>query len=266
MIDILQDKIKSLTTNEEKFNCLREYLQLIILREIDKLGYFRNIAFVGGTALRILYDLKRFSEDLDFCLIQPLEYEFSTLMEKLEKQLNLLGINVGIHYKTRKSVACAFIKFNQLLRKLKLSNHEDRKLMVKFEIDQKPPQGYHNEFSIVNSEFFIGINHYDLASLFSGKLHAILCRKYTKGRDYYDFLWYCAKSIKPNLVLLENSLQQTGHHNGALTYTQLKELLMEKCESTNFTEIASDVSPFLEDQTELRLFQKEYFLTSIEKI
>ncbi len=182
MIELLQNKLSTHRTNEEKYNYLREYLQLIILKALEELGYFRNLAFVGGTALRILYDLKRFSEDLDFSLVNDSKYHFDELMNKLEKRLSLENLDVSVKYKDKKTVASAFIKFENLLHQLGLSMHDDQKIMVKFEVDQNAPRGYETELTVVNKEFLIGINHYDLPSLFAGKLHAILCRKYSELR------------------------------------------------------------------------------------
>ena len=94
MIEVIQEKLKNLRTFEEKYNQLREFLQVLILKIIDESGYFKNLAFVGGTALRILYNLKRFSEDLDFCLIDQTHYDFSKMMQDLERKLRLYKNNL----------------------------------------------------------------------------------------------------------------------------------------------------------------------------
>ena len=77
---------------------------------------------------------------------------------------------------------------------------------------------------MLNKEFLIGINHFDLPSLFAGKLHAVLCRKYTKGRDFYDLLWYLGKKIEPNYLLLNNALEQTQHETFQLNKAELIKL------------------------------------------
>jgi hypothetical protein len=190
VIEVLQEKIKTFQTRDEKYNFLREYLQIVILKIMDEKGDFKNLSFVGGTALQILYDLNRFSEDLNFCLINSNHYQFSTIIHSLEKELMLMGFVVNINFKDKKNVAAAQIKFENILFELNLSPRHDEKLFVKLEVDQNPPGGYENTFTLLNKDFLIGVNHFDLPTLFSGKLHALLCRKYTKGRDFYDFIWY----------------------------------------------------------------------------
>lgn len=259
MLDLLQQRLKAVNTQEEKYNLLREYLQLLILQLVDEKGFFRHLAFVGGTALRILFDLNRFSEDLDFCLVEPKNYQFSTLMQMLEKELNLQGLKVNIHYKDHKNVASAFIKFDALLFELGFSPHRDQKLSIKFEVDQNTPAGFKTAFTLLTRDLMIGINHFDLPSLFAGKLHALLCRKYTKGRDYYDFLWYVGRKIKPNYPLLEQSILQTEKKSLALDPTLLSEILLDRFRHTDFNRVIEDLHPFIIDQKELRFFTQEVF-------
>ncbi|HEV2613739.1 MAG TPA: nucleotidyl transferase AbiEii/AbiGii toxin family protein [Gammaproteobacteria bacterium] len=260
MIEIIQQKLKPFHTREEKYNQLREFLQILILKIIDENGYFKNLAFVGGTALRILYGIKRFSEDLDFCLVDPKKYNFSSMMKDLERHLRLYNLDVTITYKDKKTVASASVKFNDILHTVGLSAHEDQKIFIKFEVDQNPPHGYQTQLSVINKDFLVGINHYDPASLFSGKLHAVLCRKYTKGRDYYDLIWYLSQKIEPNFNLLNNAIIQTEKKDWTLDKSNLKELLKKRIEETDFKKVRSDISPFLMDPKEIRFFEKDYFL------
>jgi predicted nucleotidyltransferase component of viral defense system len=199
MYELLKTKLAEYGSDRaQKYNYLREYLQLLILKILDEKGYFRHIAFVGGTALRILYDLNRFSEDLDFCLIDKAHFDFKAMIHVLVKELQQQNFQVEFTAKDNKTVASGFIKFNQLLLSLGVSPHLNQKLSIKIEIDCNPPTGFKTEFTMINKEFLIGIQHYDLPSLFAGKLHAILCRAYTKGRDYYDLIWFLGRKIDPN--------------------------------------------------------------------
>ncbi|MBI4356312.1 MAG: nucleotidyl transferase AbiEii/AbiGii toxin family protein, partial [Gammaproteobacteria bacterium] len=143
---------------------------------------------------------------------------------------------------------------------LGLSSHSSQKLSIKIEIDQKPPSGFKTVFSMVNKEYLIGIQHYDLPSMFSGKLHAILCRSYAKGRDYYDWLWFVGKKIEPNLVLLEQAILQTEGKKLILDKANLAKLLCEKVQSVDFKKIKRDILPFLMDSSELRFFEESVFL------
>jgi len=264
MKEILKEKLKPLASNAEKYNALREHLQLLVLRIIDEKGFFQNIAFVGGTALRILYDLNRFSEDLDFCLIKRENYSFDKLLSDIKRELNLMGLPVDVVGKDKKTVAAAFIKFNALLYEFELSSHKDQNLTIKLEIDQSPPLGYATELTVINKIFLIGINHYDRPSLFASKLHAILCRQYQKGRDYYDFIWYMSQKITPNLPLLNNAIEQTEGKNPKLDNEGLKQVLIEKINATDFNRLQEDVRPFLADPAEIRFFKKAYFLQMVE--
>lgn len=265
MIDAIKAYLAEYKDKNEKYQELREYLQLLILKLLDENGYFQHLAFVGGTALRILYNLKRFSEDLDFSLINAKNYSFEMIMQQLTKLLAKANLKVTITYKDNKSVASAFIKFDELLYALNLSSHKDQKLAIKFEVDQNPPAGFKTEFSVINKAFLVGINHYDLPSLYAGKLHAVLCRPYAKGRDYYDLLWYIGRNVKPNYQLLENAYIQTEHTKLKIDEKKLRELLSEKFAATNFKKISADVEPFLQNSSELRFFDKAIFLDLIKK-
>lgn len=266
MYEILKTRLNELGADKtEKYNYLREYLQLLILKILDETGYFRNIAFVGGTALRILYDLNRFSEDLDFCLVNKSNFSFNMMMGMLKKRLEQENFNITFTgSKESKIVASTFIKFDQILFDLDLSLHKDQKLSIKIEVDQNPPKAFNTEFTMINKEFLIGINHYDLPSLFSGKLHAILCRAYTKGRDYYDLMWFLARKIEPNYPLLSKAIEQTEKKKLHLNHVQLIKLLYENIEKVDFRKIRLDIEPFLADGKEIRYFEKNYFLQLIK--
>ena len=266
MRDILKEKMKELATRAEKYNALREHLQLLILRIIDEKGFFQNMAFVGGTALRILYDLKRFSEDLDFCLVNKTNFFFEKLLNDIKRELDLQGLEVEVVGKDKKTVAATFIKFNKLLHELNLSFHKDQNLTIKLEIDQNPPKGFKTELSVINKLFLIAINHYDLPSLFASKLHALLCRKYQKGRDYYDLIWYVGRRIEPNFTLLNAAIEQTEHHSLNLNRVNLKQTLKKRIEESDFDRLRQDIQPFLVDPAELRFFEKSYFLKLISSV
>jgi len=264
MLETLKSKLQAYTTNEEKFNALREYCQLLVLKILDDIGGFKNLAFVGGTALRILYDLKRFSEDLDFCLIDKEEYGFGKLMEKLKHELALYNLETDIRYKDHKTVASAFIKFNNILYQVGMTPHKDQKLLIKFEVDQNPPAGYSTNLTMVSKEFLTAINHFDLPSLYAGKLHAVLCRKYEKGRDYYDLIWYLGRDISPNFKFLNNAIEQTENVKSSINQKNFHSVLLKKIEQTDFSRIKSDITPFLMDSKEIKYFEKQFFISLLK--
>lgn len=266
MLDNLHNMIAQYHTHEEKYNHLREYLQWLLLKKIDEKGYFKNIAFLGGTALRILYDLRRFSEDLDFSLINNDQYNFENIISDLKKSLELENLEIYTNSKSNKAVGCAFIRFENILHQLGLTQHKDQKLMIKLEVDQNPPTGFQTQLSLINKVFLLSINHYDLPSLFAGKLHAVLYRKYTKGRDIYDLIWYITKGISPNYNLLNQAALQTDHVNPQFTPNKLINSLKDKINSFDYKSIKEDIRPFLEDQNEIRFFEKSVLFNLVEQI
>ncbi len=266
MKEVLFNKIKKLTTHEEKYNITREFLQELILQIIDKKGYFANLAFVGGTALRILYDLPRFSEDLDFSLVNKKDFNFGQLLEDLRTELQLNNLEIEIIRKDKKrTVLNEFIRFKSLLFDLGLSQHKNEKLLIKLEIDSNPPREYQTEIVLVNKDFLFKVQAYDLPSLFAGKLHAFLFRKYAKGRDYYDLLWFLAKKAPINYKFLLSGAQQTQGKDFYIDKKNLKNFLEKKIQHTNFTHIANDTAIFLSKKEEQAYFKKEYFLAAIDK-
>ena len=266
MLDIIKSRLAAQPKMDQtqKYNYLREYLQLVVLKILDEKGYFRQIAFVGGTALRILYQLNRFSEDLDFSLVNEKEYSFRAIIHILKQELQQRNLSVDLSCKDEKSVASSFIRFDKILYELGLSSHRNQKLSIKFEVDQRPPLGYKTELTLLNNEFLISINHYDLPSLFAGKLHAILHRPYAKGRDYYDLIWYLSRKVTPNYLLLNQAILQTEKKSSNLNQKSLKQLLLNKITATDFKKIRRDVAPFLADGAEARFFEEDFFLKLIQ--
>lgn len=257
MVDLIKQQFKTGMTDEEKLNKVREFLQIVILKIIYDKGFFKNIAFVGGTALRILYELRRFSEDLDFSLINGKEYTFSALNSEVERSLKLYGLEVEANAKEKGAVHNVFLKFPGLLKNVGLSRLTSQKLSIKLEIDTRPPKGWVLETSLVNRVYLINIVHPDLASMFATKLHACLFRKYAKGRDFYDLIWYLTKKIAPNFVLLNNAIKQTQGEDLGLSENNFKDFLSSRIEKVDFKAIQNDVQRFLEDKNELKLLTAE---------
>ncbi len=267
MKNVLLAKLTSLQTNEEKYNVTREFLQELVLQIIDRQGYFTHLAFIGGTALRLLYDLPRFSEDLDFCLIKKSGFHFKSLLKTLKRELTLNGFEVeeAAAGKNEKTVLGEFIRFKGLLFELGLTSHKSEKLFIKLEIDSKPPAGYRTEIVMVNKNFLFKVQTYDLPSLFAAKLHAFLFRKYAKGRDYYDLLWFLSRKTQVNYKLLSAAAAQTEGGKVQLDSSSLKDLLLNKIGRTDFPKIANDAAIFLSRRQEREYLTKEHFLAAVEK-
>jgi len=265
MKGILNKKLSGLKNKGEKYNFLREFLQELILHILDRNKYFRNLAFVGGTALRVIYDLPRFSEDLGFSLVNKKDYAFEKLLSGLNKELGLNGFEADISSSTGRTVHSSFIKFKGILHELKVSPHASEKISIKLEIDTNPPPGYSTEVSLINRDFLFKVVHYDQASLFAGKLHAFLFRKYAKARDFYDFLWFLTRKNPINYKLLNAAAKQTQHKDFHLKPDSLKQMLINKVEHVNFKSIQTDLLPFLINAHEVEFFTLENFIAAIEK-
>ena len=175
---------------QRRLNALREYLQAFIMRSLHESEAGRAVAFVGGTALRFLEDLPRFSEDLDFSRVSADGYEPVRWLEKLKRDLHFAGFDSTVRWIEREPVQVAWVRTAHLLAEAGLSGHARQNLSVKVEIDTRPPAGAAIRRTLVTRHFTFVISHYDLPSLMAGKLHALLIRGYPKGRDWYDLIWY----------------------------------------------------------------------------
>ena len=266
MIELLKQQINDRMPYEEKLNRVRELLQIICLKIIYDRGYFDNLSFVGGTALRILFNMRRFSEDLDFSLINKKGYNFSELNSQLVKEFKLLGLNLEAKPKEERIVNSSMLKFEGLLKELGMSMLKTQKFSIKLEIDTNPPEGWHLENTIVNKVYLLNIMHFDLPSMFATKLHACFYRKYLKGRDFYDLVWYIGKKTVPNFTVLNNAFKQAQGKDAGLNKDNFKSFLLEKIEKINFEETKKDVERFLEDKSELALLDYKLVRDSIEAV
>ncbi|MCK4947483.1 MAG: nucleotidyl transferase AbiEii/AbiGii toxin family protein [Candidatus Aureabacteria bacterium] len=266
MIEVLRQQYKDEMSAEDKVNRVREFLQIIVLKALYEKDYFEKVAFTGGTALRVLYGLRRFSEDLDFSLVSRSGYDFKLLNEELLREFKLNGLHANSKPKAEKTVHSMMIKFPGLLNELGLSAFKEQNLSVKFEVDTNPPKGGKLENTVVNKAFILNIKHFDLSSLLATKLHACFFRKYTKGRDFYDLLWYAGKGIKPNLPLFNNAIEQTQGRSSAITKDNLKAFITDRIEKVDFEAAKKDVERFLEDKSELKLFKKEVFEAAVSGV
>ncbi|MEW6100881.1 MAG: nucleotidyl transferase AbiEii/AbiGii toxin family protein [Candidatus Omnitrophota bacterium] len=266
MFELLRQQFKNDDPVEVKINKAREFLQNLALKIAYDKNLFDSLAFVGGTALRVLFDLRRFSEDLDFSVINKKRYKFPAIKPLLEKQFNLYGLAPEINAKSDKNVHSLLLKFGGLLRNLGLSGLSSQKLSIKIEIDSNPPLGWKTESTLVNKTYLFNIVHFDLASLYSTKLHACFYRRFRKGRDFYDFIWYLSKKIKPNFLLLNNAITQTHGAHPVIGEHNFKGFLLENAKKVDFNEMRKDVERFLEDKGELGLLEKNNVLRSINAV
>jgi predicted nucleotidyltransferase component of viral defense system len=266
MKDYLLELVASVDGENKKLNIMREYLQSYILRILFERKFFNHSAFVGGTALRFLYGLPRFSQDLDFSLIKKDNFSFPEIIEFLQTKLSSSGYKVNVKYSEKNVVYSAMAKFSRLLFEVGLSPLQDRNFSVKIEIDSNPPQGARVEDRLINKYFPLSFLSYDLSSLFAGKLHVLLTRKYTKGRDFFDLGWYLSRwqDICPNLKLLSNALEQTGWEVGFPTKDNWRDFLYEAVDNADWNLVKKDVETFLERPADLEIFNKKNILRLIK--
>lgn len=250
--------VRGMSDTGQALNRLREYLQAFVLRSFHESEAFRPLAFVGGTALRFLHNLPRFSEDLDFSLVSAGGYAGQEWMAKVKRDLTLAGFSPEVTWNDRKVVHTGWVRVAGLLHDAGLSAMPDEKLAIKVEIDTRPPDGAHMERRVVTRYVTFLLQHYDLPSLLAGKLHAVLTRKYAKGRDWYDLVWYLSQRppLFPNLALLQNALDQT---QGAGRYdaNAWRELVRERLAALNMQAVGDDVGPFLERPQDAALLTRE---------
>lgn len=239
---------------------VREYLQARILASMQRAGAMIPLAFHGGTALRFLYQIPRYSEDLDFALEQAVEqYDFRAYLRAIQSDLTAENYELELRVNDQKTVHSAFVRFRGLLHELELTPHMDETLAIKIEVDTRPPVGARLETTVVRRYVLLNLQHHNRASLLAGKLHAILQRPYTKGRDLYDLFWYLSSSDwpEPNLELLNNVLIQTGWQAGAITPTNWREVVWHSLQEKDWAKATAEVRPFLMDSDSVSLLTKQ---------
>ena len=265
----------------EEDQALREILQEFILAALGRTDYFSKAAFHGGTHLRIFHGLRRFSEDLDFALREDdPSFEFKPYLDKVRLELDSIGVSVEVIDKSKadSTIKKAFLKDDSIVRLVDLrfginlgSRQTPRKLRVKLEVDSHPPAGAGYESRPLAFPFPASVTNFDLPSSFSGKMHALLCREYVKGRDWYDFIWYMGNRIGLNHTLLTAALNQQGKWAGQGVPTDdvwVREELKKVIADLDWEKAKTDVAAFVHssDLKTLEFFTPEYFTSLADRI
>ncbi len=279
MIELLQQQLDSYRATDPiaEEQATREILQEVALYALWRAGFFEVAAFQGGTSLRILHELPRFSEDLNFILKTPdPDFVWQPYLEKLLLGLREFGLDSEVIDKSHmdQNVRRALLKDDSVSNQLNLAFERDRsrrKLKIKLEIDVNPPKdsGFDNKYLDFPLDF--EVCHQDLPSNFALKIHALLCRPYLKGRDWYDFNWYIKKNICPNYLHLQAALYQHGPWQGqsqSVDHAWTKNTLLNKVKQIDWDEAATDVSRFLNtaEQRSLVLWSTRFFRDKVEGI
>lgn len=260
----------------DETNAMKEIIQEIVICGLSRGKFFNEAAFYGGTALRIFYGLNRFSEDLDFALLKPnKDFDLSKYFPFIEKEVQAYGLNLSITEKEKtkdSNIMSAFLKGDTKEHILIFFPNENMKnttslknIKIKFEVDINPPSGakYDLKYKLLPSPHQVKL--YDEASLFAGKIHAILCRNWnyrTKGRDLYDYIFYLSKNISVNLELVKEKLINSNilKRSDNFNISDLKEMLTNKFNEINYNDAKEDVIAFIDDKDSLNLWSKEFFI------
>ena len=279
MIELIQERLASYNAAnqlEEEY-AVKEILQDIALYGLWRAGFFDIAAFQGGTCLRIVHGMGRFSEDLDFILKQPdPDFSWPVYLQGMVQCFEEFGLQSEILDKSRmdQRIKKAQIKDNSICHQLDLSFFREnpaRKQTIKLEIDVDPPENSGFAYRYLDFPLDFEVCHQDLNSNFSLKIHALLCRPYVKGRDWYDFNWYVKQRVKPNLAHLQAALLQWGPWAGQeikIDLKWLKQKLTEKIGRIDWQDAAMDVERFLrlQEQHSLKLWSVAFFLHKVEQL
>jgi predicted nucleotidyltransferase component of viral defense system len=279
-LDTIQERLSTyvIQSKDDEVNAMKEICQEIALAGLARADFFKTAAFQGGTALRILYQLRRFSEDLDFILFTPYEqFLWKKFLLGIQTEFEAFGLRCEAQDRSHVKgvVKKAFIKedsFGSILNlQFKRTRSDVQRIMIKLEIDVNPPSGSTYDTHYLQYPYPFSIVSQDRGSSFASKCHALLCRKYIKGRDWFDFLWYVQRKNPVNLQLLQNALHQTGPYKGIkieITHQWLMEHLRKKILSIDWDLAKKDVAKFIhiKDHHMLSSWNKEMFTHVVESM
>ena len=270
-------------TTDDYIRVLREIMQEIALLGLWRMKFFEKTAFYGGTALRILYGLDRYSEDLDFSLLEAGEdFDISSYVKGLEKELFAFGFKVKaerINKAIDSPIQSAFLKANTRNQLLTIEVGDEiinaipkgQILKIKLEVDTDPPSGFSTETRYLLMPIPFAVRSFILPDLFAGKMHAVLCRgwkKRVKGRDWYDFVWFISHHPELHLSHLEKRMRQTGHWKPEkpLSPNEFRSLLEKRIENLDFGMTRQEVEPYVKEPKKLEIWSQEFFMDIATRI
>lgn len=259
---------------EEIVSALREIMQEITLAALSRTDFFEKAAFYGGTALRIFYGLDRYSEDLDFSLLKPdSNFSIQRYFKAIRDEFKSLGLTVRIQEKrktTQAAIDSAFLKAETIWQEIVLEDIiketgvcSNKTLKIKIEVDRQPPLHFQTEEKLLIRPFSFYVKCFSKSSLFAGKMHALLFRKWknrVKGRDWYDLEWYIKKGVPLDVNhFLARAKDTNDWQEDNISKEQILELLDKKIESVSFRSIREDVVRFIKNDKVLHIWSQQYF-------
>ncbi len=261
---------------------IREILQQTALLGLERQGFFEKAAFYGGTALRILYGLDRFSEDLDFTLLKPdPNFDFTPYLYGLQRELASFGFDMEVKQKEKNietNIVSAFMKTNTLMLYLAIGEQEkakktisNEKVQIKLEVDTDPPPCFRLENQLVLNPVSFYVTTFCKSDLFAGKMHALLYRAWkgrVKGRDWYDLVWYIQNKIPLGIGYLESCMKQAENlkDDEKLNRDKIIHLVKEKIQAIDWESAKADMRPFIQDPERLAIWSPEFFSKLIEHL
>lgn len=202
------------------------------------------------------------------------DFKLSDYIPQLQKILHTFGLKVVIEPKEKtmdSNIQSAFLKGNTIEQFLLFypqlpveGINKNEKIKVKFELDINPPglAGYETKFRLKPMPYSVRL--YDQSSLFSGKIHALLCRGWknrVKGRDLYDYIFYLSHGTRFNLPHLREKLIESGRidSDSSITTENVREMLIDKFKNLDLENAKQDVLPFVKDPSILDIWSSEFF-------
>lgn len=280
-IRIIEDRIREYKpmSKRDELNAFKEIAQEIALLALSRAEFFKHAGFQGGTCLRIVHGLPRFSEDLDFILFQSNpQFTWQRYLNEIRLEFESWGFSLQVQDRSEVSnnVKKAFLKEHSFGKVLQLLYARDRSdaqtVQIKLEIDTNPPEGSDFDTKLIEFPTPYSIITQSMPSLFAGKLHALLCREYVKGRDWYDFIWYVTKNTPINYFFLKQALFQQGPwanlQNMEIDRQWVSTELKKKVYNINWEQAARDVEIFLKPREleSLKLWNPTFFEHFINKL
>lgn len=269
MADVFNQMLSKyeMRTKDEKLNALHEVMQQVTLAGLYRGGFFKEAAFYGGTCLRVFHQLPRFSEDMDFSLIQKNDaFSLENYFGFITTEFKSLGREISIEKKEKKMetpIESAFLKDTTEIYNVRFQT--EKTVKIKIEVDKDPPLLFQTENRLLLHPYSFMTRCFTLPNLFAGKMHALLFRKWKsriKGRDWYDFEWYVRNGVKLNFEHFKERAAQSESNNALrdLSVNDFTTMLKEKLASTDIKMVMNDVRPFLRNQTDMEIWSTDYFL------
>jgi len=258
-----------INTIEQKRNATYEVMQEITLAGLYRGGFFDKAAFYGGTCLRIFHGLPRFSEDMDFSLVEKdSKFDLESYFPSIIKEFKAVGRDVVIMRKEKKKetkIESAFLKEDTAIYDVKFKTEKD--LKIKIEVDIDPPLGFSTEQKLSLLPFSFMTRCFTLPELYAGKMHALLFRNWktrVKGRDWYDFEWYIRHNVSLNFSHFQVRAKEfNGMDIDKETFITM---LKERLSITDINMVKRDVLPFVQNPKELEIWSNDYFLQLADRI